>query len=458
MCKIGKCPKSVYKVCTEEGEFTYMKKRFFPFLLFVFVLFSVLPFGAFAEETASVPPQIVSEAAILIDQDSGRVLFEQDADKRLYPASTTKIMTATLALENLQLDSVVVASNNAVMSIPSGASNMGILEGEQLTVKQLLYGVLVQSANEACNVLAEYMCGDVDTFVAKMNEKAQELGMQNTKFLNPHGLHSPEHYSTARDLAILARYAMQNETFREMVSTAQYIIEPTNKYTQRRVLNNTNYLISTLQNASYYYSKATGIKTGYTSQAGNCLVSSASQAGTNLIAVTLHAEPQADAVYSFIDSKALFEYGFSNYETRTIVKTGDILAEAPVGEGQGVDAVALSAKTDLQGLLPSGTDIANVTKTVTLNENILAPIAAGDVLGKAVYSYDGYELGTVELTASTEVKRDLFIFMMNRIFEFFNLLWVKIPLIILIVLILVLWINRRIKRKRRRRYLRSKRY
>ena len=124
----------------------------------------------------------------------------------------------------------------------------------------------------------------------------------------------------------------------------------------------------------------------------------------------------------------MFEYGFANYETRTVVKAGDIISEAKVGEAQGVDAVALSAKADLQGLLPSGTDLAAVTKTVTLNENILAPIAVGDVLGKAVYSYEGYELGTVELTATTEVKRDVFIFVMNRIFGFFNLLWVKIPL------------------------------
>ena len=433
-----------------------MRKRFFCFLFVAFILWNVAASGVFA--APSDPPQLVSEAAILIDRDTGRVLFEQNADKRLYPASTTKIMTASLVLENLQLDSVVVASRDAVMSIPVGGSNMGILEGEQLTVEQLLYGVLVESANEACNVLAEYMCGDVDTFVAKMNEKAQQLGMQNTKFLNPHGLHSPEHYSTARDMAILARYAMQNEKFRELVSTAQYVIEPTNKYTKQRTLNNTNYLISTRQNASYYYPKATGIKTGYTSQAGNCLVSSASQAGTNFIAVTLNAKPQTGAIYSFIDSKALFEYGFANYETKTVVKTGDIITEAKVGEAQGVDAVALSAKNDLQGLLPNGTDLSTVTKTVTLNENILAPIAVGDVLGKAVYSYEGNELGTVELTATTEVKRDLFIFVMNRIFGFFNLLWVKIPLLILIVLIIVLFINRKIKRKRRRKYLRSKRY
>lgn len=433
-----------------------MKKHFISFVLFTLFFFNILISGVSAEPSAA--PQLVSEAAILIDRDSGRVLFEQNADKRLYPASTTKIMTAILVLENLQLDSVVAASYDAVMSIPVGGSNMGLLEGEQLTVEQLLYGVLVESANEACNVLAEYMCGDVDSFVVKMNEKAQQLGMQNTKYLNAHGLHSPEHYSTARDLSIVARYAMQNEKFREIVSTAQYTIEPTNKYAKVRTLNNTNYLINAYQNASYYYPKATGIKTGYTSAAGNCLVSSASQAGTNFICVTLNAKPQANAVYSFIDSKALFEYGFSNYETRRIIKSGEFISEAKVGEAQGVDTVALTANEDLNGLLPVGTDLSAVTKTVVLDENILAPVAVGDVLGSAVYSYGGYELGKVELVASAEVKRDLFVFIMNRIFGFFNNWWVKIPLIILIILILYVYIKRRIKRKRRRNYLRSKRY
>lgn len=433
-----------------------MKKRVIYAALIISVLINILCASpAFA---ASEPPHIISEGAILIDADSGRVLFEQNADNRLYPASTTKIMTAVLALENLQLDSVAAASYDAVMSIPAGGSNMGIMEGEQLTVEQLLYGMLVASANEACNVVAEYMCGDVDSFVVKMNEKARELGMSNTKFLNPHGLHSPEHYTTARDMAILARYAIQYDKFREIVSTARYTIEPTNKYTTQRVLTNTNYLVSTYQNASYYYPNATGIKTGYTTQAGNCLVSSASKSSTNLIAVTLNAKPQTGAIYSFIDSKALFEYGFENYKTRSIAVPGEIIAEAKVKEGRGADVVTLEAKEELDGLLPADADTANVTKTVTLNENIIAPISVGDVLGRAVYTYDGYELGSVELVSTMEVKRDYFIFIMNRIFGFFNLLWVKIPLLILIALILVMVIMRKIKRRKRRRYLRSKRY
>ena len=436
-------------------EIILMKKRFLPIVIIFVILINLFCTSAVF---AAQPPQTISEAVILIDQGTGRVLYEKNADKRLYPASTTKIMTAILALENLQLDSVAVASYDAVMSIPVGGSNMGILEGEQLTVEELLYGALVASANEACNVLAEYMCGDVDSFVVRMNEKAAELGMVNTKFLNPHGLHSPEHYTTARDMAILARYAMQNEKFRIMVSTPQYFIEPTNKYSQKRILTSTNHLISRIQNGSYYYSKATGIKTGYTSQAGNCLVSSASKTGTNFIAVTLNAKPQSDAIYSFIDSKALFEYGFTNYETRSLAKPGELIAEAKVKEGRGKDFATLEVSEEVSGLLPADADINNVQKTITLKENILAPIAVGDVLGEVAYTYEGYELGRAALVSNVEVKRDFFIFIMNRIFGFFNLLWVKIPLIIIIAFILYNIISRKLKRRKRRKYLRSRRY
>ena len=433
-----------------------MKKYLLPIIMTFVVILNM--FSATNALALGTPPQVVSEGAILIDMATGRVLFEQNADKRLYPASTTKIMTAVLALENLQLDSVAVASYDAVMSIPVGGSNMGILEGEQITIKELLYGALVASANEACNVIAEYMSGDVDSFVAQMNEKAVQIGMTGTKFLNPHGLHSPEHYTTTRDMAILARYAMQNETFREIVSTPQYIMEPTNKYNEQRILTTTNHLISLIQTYSYYYPKATGIKTGYTRQAGNCLVSSASKGGTNFIAVTLNAEPQADAIYSFIDSKALFEYGFSNYETHILAKPGEIIAEARVKEGRGTKFAKLEVKSDVEGLLPKGADISKVEKKVTLNENITAPIKAGDVLGRITYTYDGYELGSGELVSNADIKRDFFMFILNRIFDFFNIPWIKIPLILIIGWMICIRIRRAIRRKKRRKFLRSKRY
>jgi len=436
-----------------------MKKRIVSALMLIIMLISVFSGNTFClVALADDAPQLKSESAILIESETGRVIFEKDSDKVLYPASTTKIMTAILVLENLNLDTVVVASKRAVMSIPIGGSNMGLLEGEQLTVEQLLYGVLIQSANEACNVLAEYMCGDVDEFIVMMNKKAAEIGMTNTKYLNTHGLHVPEHHSTARDLAILTRYAMGNKKFRDIVATSEYVIEPTEKYPQQRRMYNTNYLISSKQNASYYYSRAIGVKTGYTSQAGNCLVSAATHAGTEFIAVTLNAEPQPDAIYSFIDSKALLEYGFANYKRKVIVKPDVVVSEAKVGEAQGIDRVALVAAKELSAVLPVDVDPGTLTPEIELAEDIRAPIAQGDVLGFATYSYDGIVVGKVELVANAEVRRDVFMFVMNRIFEFLAHPLVAIPLSIILILFTVLYIIRRMNRRRRRSYLRSQRY
>jgi len=448
-----------------------MKKRIISAVVLIILIFNILPNtfsgGLFSLTAAAAePPQLKSEAAILIDAESGRVIFEKNCDEVLYPASTTKMMTAILVLENLQLDTVVVASRQAVLSIPAGGSNMGLVEGEQLTVEQLLYGVLIASANEACNVLAEYMCGDTDEFVVLMNKKAAELGMTNTKYLNTHGLHVPEHHSTARDLAILAQYAMQNKKFRDMVATSEYLIEPTEKYPQERRMYNTNYLISSKQNASYYYPKAIGIKTGYTSQAGNCLVSAATHAGTEFIAVTLNAAPQTDAIYSFIDSKALLEYGFANYKRKVIAVPGKQVrdGEASVKEAQGNNYVRLNAATELSAVVESDRNVDNLAPDIVLNGDIRAPIAQGEVLGVATYSYvdektkETIVLGSVDLVAGNDVKLDFFVFLMNKIFEFLGRPYVAIPLAILIILFTVLYIMRKINRRKRRSYLRSQRY
>lgn len=443
-------------ILTDNKRGYDMARRVVAALIIALICINIFSAAGFAEPSPA--PQLQSEAAILIDSKTGRVLFEKDADKRMYPASTTKIMSAILALESLNLSDTVTAGYEAVNSIPPGGSNIGILAGEQLTVEQLLYAMLLVSANEACNVIAEYMCGSVDEFVAKMNEKAQELGMADTHFVNPHGLHSPDHYSTARDLSILARYAMLNDKFRQIVATDRYVIDPTNKYDKERILVNTNYLISTFHNASYYYPRAIGIKTGYTSQAGNCLVSDAKSADMELIAVTLKAMPQTGTIYSFIDSKELFDYGFKNYRNQKIIRADDIVAEAKVKNALDHDYVVLVAKNDVQAVLPADVNLKDISKTVSLNENIGAPIAKGDVLGKAVYSYDGYDLGEVELVANTDIRRDIFMFVMNSIFEFFDMPAVKIPVILIIILFAVLYIRRKIRRRRRRKYLRSKRY
>lgn len=432
-----------------------MGKRLCNLILTAFILITSLAPVAIAKEM----PNIKSEGAILLDFESGRILFEKNADTKLYPASTTKIMTAILAIESGDLDKVFTASEQAVYSITLGSSNMGLLPGEELPLSELLYGILVYSANEGCVVIAENLAGSCEEFVEQMNNKAKELGMNNTHFANPHGLHDDNHYTTARDLSILARYAMANEKFREYVSTATYTIPPTNKYKKDRIMSNTNHLISNIQTGEYYYKYAIGIKTGFTSKAGNCLVSAAKKGDIELIAVTLNAKPNLDKIYSFVDSKMLYEYGFSNYEKKTIVKKGDLITEAPVIEAEGKDFTALMAARDVTILLPVNDDLSKLSKNILLHsEAIPAPVRKGDVLGVARYYYDGQEICQIELIASEDLKRNILVFLINRITKFIYHPAISSAIIIIVLLIIVLYTMHIIKKRKRRRYLRFQRY
>ena len=231
-----------------------------------------------------------AEAALLMDMRSGRLIYGKNTTERLYPASTTKMMTGILALESPMMGDTVTATYEALQSITLEDSHMGILIGENLTMTDLLNGTLVYSANDAANVIAVHVGGSIQAFVDMMNAKAQELGMENTHFQNPCGVHDDNHYTTAEDLAILARYCMQNETFREIVAKPSYHIDPTNKYGLNRDLPSTNLFLNTARSAYYIYTPCTGIKTGTTEAAGHCLVASAEYNELSLLSVVLKCD------------------------------------------------------------------------------------------------------------------------------------------------------------------------
>ena len=213
-----------------------MRKITLLFVTFI-LIFSTLPISA-AEDSA---PEIQSTSAIMMQAGTGRIMYEKDPDAKAYPASTTKIMTGLLAVENLDPKTELTVSESAIQ-IDRDGSNMGLLKDEVLTVEQLIYGLLVHSANDAANVLAEAVAGNIPAFVDKMNVRAAELGMDHTHFVNTHGYHDDEHYTTARDLLKLAVEAMKNDLFRQVVATATYTIPPTNKYPEERILSNNNSL------------------------------------------------------------------------------------------------------------------------------------------------------------------------------------------------------------------------
>ncbi len=236
-------------------------------LLFAIILILVhIPFSFATSEK----PNIVSQAALLMDYETEKILFAKNENEKMYPASTTKIVTAILTLENCKLDEVVTVGYDDVSSIPDGYSSAFLQVGEQLTIEQLLQVLLVHSANDAANTLAKYVGGSIESFVSMMNTKVHELGLSHTHFTNTYGMHDNNHYTTAHDLAIIMKYCMKNDDFRKMAGSASCAIPATNKYDTRKY-SSTNELL--IPNHSNYYPYVTAGKTGFTTQAGDCLVS-----------------------------------------------------------------------------------------------------------------------------------------------------------------------------------------
>ena len=292
---------------------TFQKK----FLVTLFFLFSIV----FINHTVLADePNIYSQSAILIDAKNGHVLYEKNANMPMYPASTTKVLTAIIALESCSLDEKVTASHDAITSIKSGYTNAKIQVGEQLTMEDLLYALLLKSANEAANVIGEYIGGTIENFANIMNAKAIELGCTSTHFVNANGIHDDNHYTTASDLAIITRYCMQNDIFRHMVSTLTYTLPATEQYpTADRVLTNSNSLM--IPGHQYYYPYVIGGKTGFTTQAKNCLITISNKAGLELISVVLHAESTDDGRSArYLDTISLLEYGNNNYQPTTALE------------------------------------------------------------------------------------------------------------------------------------------
>ena len=314
-----------------------MKSKIFISNIILIIILSVFfPFFSIASDTGIVEnnlaqePEIASEAGFLMEVNSGNILYSKNSSEKLYPASTTKIMTAILALENCKLDDIATVSQNAVDLVPSGYTNAKLVPGEEMRIEDLLYGLMLNSANEAANVLGEHISGTIDEFSKLMNKKAEELGCKNTHFVNTNGMHDENHYTTAEDLAKIAVYCMKNEEFRKIVSTVEYTLPATNIYKNAdRVMKNTNLLIN--PTSKYYSQFVIGVKTGYTKEAGNCLVSYAEKDGTKLVCVTLKAgSSSSSSSQRFIDSKELLEYGLDNFSNREIIKSNKFIDRVEV--------------------------------------------------------------------------------------------------------------------------------
>ena len=382
--------------------------------------------------------EIETPAAILIESKTGRVLYEKNANQKMFPASTTKLMTALLVIENVaNIEDKTTISYQAIHDVPAGYSTDLLKVGEEMSIKDLLYALLVKSSNEAANVLAEHVGGSIESFVSMMNTRAIELGCTNTNFQNPIGVHNENHYSTAYDLSLIAREAMKNETIREMVATASYTLPKTNIYDRvDRTIITTNDLIR--KSSKYYYEYAIGIKTGFTSQAKNCLVAGAKKDDLELIAVLLGAEKYNSNRESTrdVDAKNLFEYVFNNFSEKEILKKDEVVKQIEIKnatkETKNLDLVAAN---QIETLVTNDQVNKKDSAEITLNGDLKAPIKKGDVVGKVRYEIDGIEY-TSDLIAGKDVEKSYaFIIMI---------------VILIYLLIIAFMLQKKQKRKKRK--------
>lgn len=435
-----------------------MKKRFLSILVIFSVILPIFVFAVPEEARAAEEIDILANAVCLMEMNTGKVLYAKNADARVHPASTTKIMTVLLAVEaaekgQVRLDDVFTAPDGLFFDIPADGSNQDIRPGEEMTYEDILYCAMVTSASEACNWIAVILAGDPASFVEMMNTRARELGCANTHFVNTHGITDNDHYVSASDMALIFAEAMGHEEFAKIAATQSYLVPATN-ISDPRQLTNTNRLLG---QGGYYYQYCTGGKTGYTEAAGNCLVSSASNEGLDLVAVVLGTD--ADTEDRFTESARLFDWGFANFSYRTVLETTKLLSETPVAMGSEADSVVLRADLPVIALVDNDMPEAELTYKITVyseqsGEPLEAPVKAGDVLGEVdVYWGDEY-LGSTSLVANTTVTLAKGAFIRREIGEFFGNIWVRLVIVVLVVLFalyiaLVIRYNRARKAKQR---------
>lgn len=434
------------------------------FLTVLLLLCCVLPGAAALEDPA---PQC--EAAFLADPESDFVLYEKNADEKRYPASTTKIMTALLTLENVDnLDTLVEVTEEDFEGVENDSSKAGFKIGEQVPVIDLLYGLLLPSGNEAANTLARYVGGSTQDFVKMMNQRAKELGCTNTHFANPNGLHDDDHYTTARDLYKITQQAMKDETFQLIANTAQKTLSSTNMTSERggkplKVFT-TNMLIFSRNQPTYYYAYAKGIKTGHTSQAGYCLVAAAEKKGGKLISVMLGCEkPQGAAQpVTFAETKRMFEWGYDNFTSMKLIEKGNDQQkkQIEVRLSTEADQLVLVTESDLHGTVPKDINLEDLELTYDIPESVDAPIQAGDKLGTLNVRYNGVDYGTVNMVALSSVSRSEVLYYADKIEHFFQSPLFRFLVLLIIVLFIlyffILFYRARRRRIRRRQMMKSK--
>lgn len=335
-------------------------------------------------------PLIGAKAAVLMDANTGAILYSKNMDEALYPASITKLITCLIAVENCSLDEIITVNQSAIDANDSDGSHMSLKAGEQLTLEELLYGILINSANEACNVVAEHIAGSQDAFVEMMNDRAKELGCTNTHFVTTNGLHRDEHYTTAHDMALIGQAFFEHDILCKLSCLPEYHLED-NAYHEEHWLHSKN---SLYEGRQYYYEPLIGSKTGFTSKSRQTLVSCAEQNGMKLICVILMEE----SPYQFEDTVNLFEYGFSNFAPTMLsnysnpyeINHSDFFNTD--NDLFGSTSPLISLNRDAKIILPVGVEYTETEYSLTYDDH------SEDILARVDYSYHGMYLGSASIT------------------------------------------------------------
>lgn len=380
---------------------------------------------------ASVPekPMITGKYAYCINLDTGTVIYEKNSTDKAYPASTVKLLTALTAYENIpDLDAAVTVSQETVRN--ASGSNMSLKTGEILTARDLLYGVLVTGANDAASALAEYVSGSVSEFCTLMNQKAEQLGAENSHFENVTGFQSENTYSTARDMAIIARAVYYCDELFDMTNTARYTVEPTNMTNVKRTLLNRNTLISRVRSQSDFYKGAEGMSLGGTPEGGQCAVSSFTT-GDNLtyLCVVLGSQETDEKNLACSDISEIFDFCKDNFSLQTVASSGDVVCEIKVTLASDTDHVTLFPAQDIKVLLPNQLEYE---KDITVerrvySESAKAPVYKGDEFGEIVVLYKSdVTVGRTKLISGTSVDRSNLLYFFSRVESFIFSTWFKV--------------------------------
>lgn len=407
------------------------------------------------------PLNLFCTHAVLLDVNYNEVLYDKNATDRAYPASLTKVMTALLVMEaigdgKLTPQTPITADKTLHQNMVQDASTAGIKEGEILTVEELLYCLLLPSANEAANILAVAVDGSIEDFVAHMNRRAGELGCQGTHFANPHGLHNDKHYTTAYDLSLMMAEALEYDLFRTIIKSPSHTVPATNM-SKERFFFNTNGLISNLYYDGYVYSKCIGGKTGTTSEAGRCLISAAEDGDTLLVSVILGSGPMQVSGYDkprqgqLVESARLLKWGFSNFQRVTITRGDEPVAKVGVTLSRQADEVNVKPQGSITRTLPKDMDLDLIESRINLfSPEVPAPVEEGQVLGTITLSYEGEVYGTLDLVAVTSVERSELLYKKEMFLQFFRNSGVQLILAVVCLLAVIVLLRVLVFRKKRR--------